>query len=297
MGVDLQVNGQLGIGFDDPNLTAEQTRTTFRACLEHCDGFVATIVTAAPETLVRNLRMVGRITAEPEFIGRVHGLHLEGPFLSAARGAVGAHEPAWIQPPTVGAWRWLFDAAEGRIRILTIAADVPGAADVCAAAVDDGVIVGLGHHLATVDDLARLADAGATLLTHLGNGLPLELHRHHNPLLAALASRGLDPTIIADGHHLPPHVIRLIVDHFGPQRVTVISDAANLAGLPPGRYRHRDGWVSLEPDGKLWDPAGGWLAGSSRNMAQCIDHLRQLGYSAADIAQMTDINPRRILGR
>ncbi|MBI5832164.1 MAG: N-acetylglucosamine-6-phosphate deacetylase [Armatimonadetes bacterium] len=295
MGFDLQVNGYLGVGFSDPDLTAEACRATFRHYLTVADGFLPTVITSPESTYARNLPLLAGVMAEPEFTGRVPGLHLEGPFISPEPGAVGAHCPRSVRDPDLGLWRRLLDWSDGRVRLLTIAAERPGAESLCRAVTARGVVVALGHQLARYDDLVRLRDAGARLLTHLGNGMPNIVPRHDNSLLAGLAVDGLDPMLITDGHHLPAHVIKVIVDHVGAGRAIVTSDASRLAGLAAGEYRDGENRVVIEPDGKLWNPDIGCLVGSSAHLGQCADVLRALGLSEHAIQAMTDTNPRRAL--
>ncbi len=293
---DLQVNGYLGVGFSDPDLTEAGIRATFDSYLALVDGFLPTVVTSPEEVYRRNLPLLAKAMAEPAYAARVPGLHLEGPFISPEPGAVGAHCPRSVRDPDPALFERLLDYADGRIKLLTIAAERPGSDALCRHAVAAGITVSLGHQMARYDDLCRLRDAGARLLTHLGNGMPNTVPRHDNSLLAGLAVDGLDPMIITDGHHLPDHVIKVILDHVGCGRAIVTSDASRLAGLPAGHYRDGENQVVIEPDGKLWNPEVGCLVGSSAHLGQCADRLRQLGYSEADLTALTDTNPRRAVG-
>ena len=298
MSFDLQVNGYLGTGFTSPALTAEAAREACRRYLAvGAARFLPTVVTASDALYARNLPLLADLLDEPEFAGALPGLHLEGPFINAAPGAVGAHPGQWVAPADYDHFRRLQDLARGRIRLLTIAADVPGAEGLCRRATADGVVVALGHHLAGYDDVCRLRDAGARALTHLGNGMPNQVHRHDNPLLAGLAVTGLTAMVIADGHHLPAHVIKVVLECRGVDDVIVVSDASALAGLPPGDYRDGERNVVIEPSGRLWHPERQCLVGSGATLAQCAAHLARLGYSAAAIATLTHDNPARLISR
>lgn len=105
----------------------------------------------------------------------------------------------------------LFEIAlsNGKLLLLTIAANMPGAVELIKVAVAAGIKVSLGHQMATADDLNKCADAGASMLTHLGNGMPNLVHRHNNPLFHGLANDALMACLITDGFHLPPDVIKV----------------------------------------------------------------------------------------
>jgi N-acetylglucosamine-6-phosphate deacetylase len=275
--VDLQVNGYGGISFATPGLALEDARTACRGLLARGAAAVfPTVITAPLEVLRENLSLLNRLMSEPEFAGRLPGIHLEGPFISPSPGAVGAHDARWVVPAEPEVFDDLQAAAGGRIRILTLAADADGAADLTRHATQSGVRVALGHHLASEADLARLVEAGACFLTHMGNGVPAMLPRHSNPIWYALANDNLSATIIPDGHHLPPYVIKTFLRAKGPERLAVVSDAAALAGMPPGEYTQDGRSVVLEASGRLHDPAKGCLAGSSATILECMNYLSKL---------------------
>jgi len=127
--------------------------------------------------------------------------------------------------------------------------------------------------------------------------MPNQVHRHQNPLLAGLACDGLTPMIIADGHHLPEHVVKLVLDCRGSAGVVVVSDASRLAGLAPGRYRDGDNDVVIEESGLLWNPAKECLVGSSATLNGCRAVLRRWGYDEAAVEGLTGGNAWRLIGR
>ncbi len=164
-------------------------------------------------------------------------------------------------------------------------------------AVACGVAVSCGHHLAGPDDVARLAEAGATALTHLGNGMPNQVHRHNNPLLAGLAEERLKILFIPDGHHLPRHVLKVFARAAGVERLIATTDAASAAGLPPGRYDVLGNHAVLEPDGRLHNPEKQCLVGSSATMVECMNVLHALGcFSLDDLLRIGFYNPLQLIG-
>jgi N-acetylglucosamine-6-phosphate deacetylase len=296
--VDLQVNGFLGVSFSAPDLTEDDAARACRELLARGNAaFLPTIVSGPEEMYRRNLPLLARLLARGEFSGRLLGLHIEGPFLSGKPGAVGAHNPAWVRAPDPGLLERMQEWAEGRVRFLTIAADQPGAEELARRAVKLGMAVSLGHHLASSADLARLAEAGARALTHLGNGVPNEVHRHLNPIWAGLAEDRLTALLISDGHHLPREVLKVMIRAKGVARAGIVSDASPMAGMPPGRYHTLDQEIVLEPSGLLHNPTKKCLVGSSATMFQCMNVLAGLGlFSAEELWAMGFFNPLRLIG-
>ncbi|MBN1509802.1 MAG: amidohydrolase family protein [Sedimentisphaerales bacterium] len=296
--VDLQVNGYKGVDFSGADLTQESFAWACRELLNAgTTAFLPTLITSPPEIYERNLPIIAGVVNAEEFQRRVLGIHLEGPFICAQDGARGAHDARWVRKPDVTWLEELLRLADNRVRLLTIAADQDGAEDLACCAVSHGVTVSLGHHMANERDLERLVAVGAKALTHLGNGVPAMLSRHQNPLWAGLANDDLSATVIADGHHLPPSMLRTILRAKGPERCIIISDASPLAGLPPGEYWSMSANVRLEDSGKLYNPATGYMAGSSATILACANHLVSLGLAGfSELVTMLFYNPLRLVG-
>jgi N-acetylglucosamine-6-phosphate deacetylase len=297
--VDLQINGYMGTDFSGDDLTEETCAAAFRAIIDSgTTAFLPTVITSSKETYRRNLPTILRAAGRAEFRDHVLGLHLEGPLLSPEPGAIGAHNPALATRADLKVFRELHALCGDELRILTVAADVDGVEEVIAAAVEAGVTVSLGHHLALEDDLDRAVQAGASALTHLGNGLPLTIPRHRNPIFAGLAEDRLTAMIITDGHHIPPSLIKTVLRTKGVERTVVTSDASPLAGLPPGKYRSMGADVILEESGRLYDPAKGNLAGSAYSMTACMNVLAGLDLlSYEELYAVGVTNPLRLVGR
>jgi N-acetylglucosamine-6-phosphate deacetylase len=296
--VDLQVNGCEGVDFSRVGLTQADFIGACRRLLEAgTTAFLPTIITSPAEVYKHNLTIMARVLELEEFRGRLLGVHLEGPFISPQEGARGAHNPQWIIEPDINYLEQLINWAGGRVKLLTIAAELKGAEQLAHYAVSRGIVVSLGHQMADEKDLRDLVSAGARAITHLGNGVPMLLHRHHNPIWAALAEDGLVATIITDGHHLPPSVLKTIIRTKGPHRSIVISDASSLAGLPAGRYETLGHKVILEETGRLYDPQTGYLCGSSATMLQCMNYLSSLKLASIDeLITMGFYNPLKLIG-
>jgi len=296
--VDLQVNGYKGINFSDINLTRDDFVQACRGMLgAGTTAFLPTMITSAAEVYEHNLPIMAAVIESTEFRGRLLGIHIEGPFISSQKGARGAHHPEWTAKPDVAYLDKLIGWAQGKVRLLTISAELAGAETLARHAKGRGITVSLGHQMATDKDLRRLVEAGASSLTHLGNGVPAMLDRHENPIWAALANDDLVAMIITDGHHLPASVVKTIIRAKGVDRCVVVSDASSLAGLGPGAYKVLGDRVVLEESGRLHSPDTGYLAGSSSTMLECMNRLASLNVVSADeLVLMAFENPLKLIG-
>lgn len=295
--VDLQVNGYKGIDFSSSDLTKE--RFIF-ACQELIKqgtvAFLPTVITSSIQVYKNNLRLIAEAINHNDLKNHLLGIHVEGPFISPEEGARGAHDLKWVKKPDLKLLDKLYNWAEGKIKLLTIAAELDGAESLCHHARKLGITVSLGHQMAAETDVNKLADAGARSLTHLGNGLPRLLPRHDNPIWAGLANDNLTAMIITDGHHLPPSIIKTVIRIKGITKTVVVSDASPIAGLPPGRYTTLGNEVQLEESGLLHNPATGYLVGSSSTMIDCMNYLSSLCIlNISELFELGFYNPLRLL--
>lgn len=297
--VDLQVNGHAGVSFCDETLTLDRVfEATGKLVAEGTVLFLPTVVTTPPEIMIHCLKVLGQACAHPDLNGRLGGIHLEGPYLSPEPGAKGAHPPDCMHPPDLEEFNRFQEAAGGFIRLLTLAPELEGAPRFIEAVSSRGVICSAGHTLASYPDFRIAVEAGLRLGTHIGNGVPREVNRHDNPILSQLAIPDIVPSMITDGFHLPEGFIRTVVSAKKSSGCFVVSDQTHLAGMPPGEYRLGVTPVVLEEDGFLHMRDEPYLAGSSRTMAECMEHLASLGFlEDDDLVQMGNRTPLSILGR
>ena len=296
--VDLQINGYMGVDFSDPALTEDQFLTTADHIFKSGTSlFLPTIVTSSKEVYLRNLGIMYRAAESHGLLKNIPGTHLEGPFISPKPGAVGAHRPEFVREPDCAFFDEILERSNNYVTLLSVAPEVPGMDQLISHAVSKGVVVSCGHQLAGAEDLERAAKAGAKLLTHLGNGCPNLIDRHNNMIWAGMACDDLSAMIIADGHHLPKELVKCIIRCKGVDRVIVTSDAAPIAGFPPGRYNCWNNDAILEPNGRFHNPVKGCLVGSSVCVRQCAEFLARIGYSEKDIDKMTITNPLKMIGR
>ena len=276
--VDLQVNGCGGVDFSDPELTRDQFLRAAEQVFESgTERFLPTLVTSPFAVYRRNLALICDAVERHGLSEVIPGVHLEGPFLSQEPGAAGAHNPGWIVPPEPEAVDRILECVPGFVKLVTLAADSPGVPEAVDRFRECGVAVSLGHHMADAAQISAAADAGALALTHLGNGIPAMVHRHRNPIWAGLAEERLTAMIITDGHHLPPEVIRVICRNRTAAKIIVTSDASPAAGFAPGPCHVLGNDAVLEPSGRLYNPATGFLVGSAVMLNDCMRYLESLG--------------------
>jgi N-acetylglucosamine-6-phosphate deacetylase len=296
---DLQINGCDGISFNSPRLTDNDIRRVVGVCRGH--GIAAmcpTLITNAEEALLHGFTTLRRACEDDANLARaLPAFHLEGPYISPEDGPRGAHPLHHVRPPDWDEFRRFQDAAGGRIRLVTLAPEHAGALRFIEMLTDFGVVVAVGHTAATPAVIRDAIAAGARLSTHLGNGSHAVLPRHENYLWEQLASDELWASVIADGHHLPPAVLRCILRVKTPARAVLTCDASSLAGLPPGRYRQWDQDLEVLPAGKIVVPGTPFLAGSGVFTDACVGHLVSLGeVSLSDAVDMASVRPRQLLG-
>lgn len=296
---DLQINGCLGISFNSPTLTVEQVRTVVEECRRHgIGGLLPTLVTNSPEALAHGFGTLRRgCETDPEVGAAVPGFHLEGPYISPDDGPRGAHPRPYVRDPDLDEFRRWQDAAGGRIRLVTLAPERPGALRFIEQVSRSGVVVAIGHTAATPALIRDAIAAGARLSTHLGNGSHAVLPRHDNYVWEQLAADDLWSSLIPDGHHLPESLIKVIVRVKAPARSIITCDASSLAGLTPGRYREWDTDLEVMPGGKVVVSGTPYLAGSGVFTDACIPVvMRAAGVTLREALDMAAARPRDLLG-
>lgn len=261
-------------------------------------SYYPTTVTAPLDAILRALDKLGRAIAagagrEPE-PGRAQrlGIHLEGPFLSHARR--GVHPPENLLAPTPALLERLWQAAQGQIRIVTIAPELPGAAETIAAATRLGIRCSLGHSDADLAAARAGIEAGARQATHTFNAMPPLDHRVPNLLTAVLSDARVRAELIADGIHVHPLVVQLLLRSKGVEGVMLITDGISATGMPEGRYRLgplevevRDGTCTYE----------GKLAGSVLTLDRAVRNIVKFaGWPLEQALRLATVNPCAAMG-
>ena len=298
--VDLQVNGYAGVDFNAPGLTVEAVKAvTERLAAAGTVGYLPTLVTGDPEMLIGMVRTVLAARRKYAICERnILGLFLEGPFISSEPGAVGTHPIEWVRPPDMSLFNRFQDAAEGLIRMVNVAAEIPGMPDFVRTVAATGVTVSLGHQLAkSPEDIEDCVAAGAKAFTHLGNGIPNEVNRHDNIIFTALVEDRASVMFIPDGHHLPDTMLKLYTRAVPLKRLIAVSDAQYPAGMPPGEYEVCGARARLEPNGLLWNPARNCLVGATTPIAKCMEILSErIGLTPDECRAIGRDNALKLIG-
>ncbi len=222
------------------------------------------------------------------------GIYLEGPFLNPDRH--GAHHPSWLRQPDVNLAERLLHAVRGYRCIITLAPELPGAMILLDRFRQAGITVALGHTDATYEQAREAFARGARLLTHCFNAMPPLLHRAPGPIGALVEQEHAFGELIADGRHVVPAVMRILIRALGLHRTVIVTDAQPGAGLPPGTTFHFAGRPAVVEDGlaRLRD---GTIAGSILTMDQALRNLVQMvDISLEDAALMLSTVPAKVLG-
>src|SRR6266851_3896848 len=265
---DLQINGCDGHSFNSDRLTVESVQHVVKVCRRHGIGaFCPTLVTNSFAALAHGMTTIRKAyETDIEICRSIPAIHLEGPYISAEDGPRGAHPQDHIRRPDWNEFQRLQDAAGGLIRLVTLAPELDGGLGFIERLVKANVVASLGHTAASPARIREAVSAGARLSTHLGNGSHAQLPRHENYLWEQLAADELWASVIADGHHLPPAVVRCILRVKTPARIILTCDASSLAGS----------WSFTD-----------------RCIGQAVRHG---GVTLAEAIEMASIRPRQLLG-
>ena len=299
--IDVQFNGYGGYDFNSGiwNTGFDQTQAAANilqlAAKAGTARLCPTVVTNTEENIIGSFRsLIKQLDADPQLKTAMGCFHLEGPYLSGVEGLRGAHPPDCICDPNWDQFQRFQEAAEGRIKIFTLAPEREGSVPFIEKAVASGVVISLGHTGASPEQVRDAVKAGARMSTHLGNGSQDQIQRHRNYMFAQLADDGLTAGIIADGDHLPPELVKIYARVKGAERLVLVSDAAALGGLPPGIYG--GGTHEVLPGGKIALAGTPYLAGAGHLLDVCVANaLRWTELGMSGITQSVATNPANLL--
>jgi N-acetylglucosamine-6-phosphate deacetylase len=295
---DLQVNGYAGVDFNDEAIGPDALDRALHAMLR--DGVTAclpTVITAPGEVLAARLQALDRAVAKSRLgPAMVPGFHLEGPFLNPGDGYAGCHPPAAMIAPDPLLLERIAAPLARPILLITLAPEQDGAEALIRRACAMGTVVALGHTAASIEHVERAAAAGATLSTHLGNGLAQTLPKFDNPLMAQLADDRLSASFIADSIHIPRHALKVLIRAKGPQRSVLVTDGTAASRAPPGRYGFAGMTIERAADGSVRLPGRLTLAGSALTLDQAVRNLVAWGIAdAAGAIGMASAIPAAVL--
>ena len=297
---DLQVNGYGGVDFNRDGLTGEQLHEACRHLeADGVGGILAAIITDDVGRMAGRIAAIVRLRERDELARRIiAGFHVEGPFLNETAGFRGAHPVEEIRPADEGLMARLLEAGSGLVRVVTLAPERDEGLKVTRMLARRGVLVSAGHCDPSLDQLQAALDAGLSMFTHLGNGCPMQMHRHENIIQRVLGLRGrLWVTFIGDGHHIPPYALGNYLRAAGLERTAVVTDGAAASGMGPGRYTLGRWEITIDQDRRAVAPDGSHLLGSTATMPDCRRVLSDaVGLSEAETELLTAANPRKAVG-
>ncbi len=296
---DLQINGCLGHAFNSESLTPEIVSQIVQECHRHgIAGLCPTLITNSFQALEHGFQTLKQAREQdPRLARALPGYHLEGPYISPEDGPRGAHPREHVRPPNWDEFCRLQEAAGGKILLVTLAPEWPEALPFIEKLAKNGVVVAVAHTAATGEQIRNAITAGARLSTHLGNGSHAVLPRHDNYIWEQLAADELWASLICDGHHLPPCVIKCMLRVKTPARTILTCDASSLAGLPPGQYREWGQDIEVLPAGKVVVSGTPYLAGSGVFTDICVRNVMDFAnVSLQEAVDMAGAHPRQLLG-
>jgi N-acetylglucosamine-6-phosphate deacetylase len=298
--VDLQVNGFRGVNLNTLPLSVDSVLlVTQMLWREGVTAYLPTVITNSDDGIEEAVRAIAEAIRQYPVLDQViPGIHLEGPFISPQDGPRGAHDLAYVKAPDWALFERWQNAANGRIRLVTLSPEWPNAIEFIEKCVRHGVNVAIGHTAASTEQIAVAARAGASMSTHLGNGSHSMLPRHPNYIWDQLAEDDLWACMIGDGFHLPDSVLKVIM-RVKKERAILVSDVVDLGGHEPGEYEtHIGGKVVLTPEGKLHlkdQPL--LLAGSVQTLRQGVWNLqRKQLCELREAWDMASVRPAAYLG-
>jgi N-acetylglucosamine-6-phosphate deacetylase len=290
---DVQVNGFAGVDFNDPDAAdgdilraAEKIRAT------GVTVFLPALITSSLERFSVCAKKMLRLKPPGGA-----GFHMEGPYISAEDGPRGAHSRQYVCNASIEDFSRRQDAAGGKILLVTVAPEIPGAIKLIEHLVHSGVSVAIGHTAADTEQISDAVQAGATLSTHLGNGCHLQMPRHPNLIWDQLADDRLFASLIVDAHHLPPATVKAMIRAKGAERVILTTDAMAAAGCGPGNFQLNGEPVTVSADGRVSHTGKPWLAGSSLTMDHAVANaVKFTGLPLETVWEMASNRPAEFFG-
>ncbi len=290
--LDVHVHG--AGGHDVMEGTPEAIGTVARVLARHgTTRFLATTVTASMDHTLRALEGISRVIFEPvgEGCAEIVGIHLEGPFLSHTKR--GVHPGEELQTPSVKLFDRFNEAANGMIRLMTIAPELPGALELIRHATEQGVRVSLGHSDANAAETRAGIAAGAASATHTFNAMRGLTQREPGMLGIVLDADDLYAELICDGVHTTPEAVRLWWRMKGPERGILVTDGMAATGMPDGEYMLGGLKATVTNGVAMHDGA---LAGSVLTMDRAVSNVQAFtGCTLADAVRMATRNPLSML--
>ncbi len=296
-GVDLQINGGLGLAFSD--LEAKDLPKLKQICdflwQQGIDGFLPTIVTTAVDKIQRSLATIAQFMANQDHLqnmAQVLGVHLEGPFLNYQKR--GAHPEQYLLPLTIANLKRVLGNYSHVVKVMTLAPELDSSRTAINYLTEQNIIVSLGHSLATASQAKTAFDRGASMVTHAFNAMPILHHRQPGLLGEAIVNPHIYCGLIADGNHVCPTMLELILKASNyDQGIFLVSDALSPMGLPDGDYPWDERKITVkEGIARLPD---GTLSGTALPLLVGVANLVKWGCDVGKAIAMATESPRKAI--
>jgi N-acetylglucosamine-6-phosphate deacetylase len=296
-GVDLQINGALGLAFPDVQMSDLERLAQICDFLweQGVDGFLPTIVTTSIENIHRSLAVFAEfIKHQSPNTAQILGVHLEGPFLNPQKR--GAHPEAYLLPLTIEFVTQALSEYTDTVAAITLAPELDQTSMVIPYLRSLGIIVSLGHSHANFAQAESAFGSGASMVTHAFNAMPGLHHREPGLLGAALTQPHVQCGFIADGRHVHPAMLTVLLRAGRySEGLFLVSDALSPLGLPDGKYPWDDREIEVI-DGTARLPDG-TLSGTTRSLLVGVQNLVKWGSCDVDRAiDLATIAPRQAIG-
>ncbi|MEO3928179.1 N-acetylglucosamine-6-phosphate deacetylase [Micromonosporaceae bacterium B7E4] len=290
--VDIHSHGGGGHTFTTGD--ADEARAAAAFHLSHGTTSILASLVSSPYELMRDATEAFAPLVKE---GVLAGVHYEGPYLSGVR--CGAQNPKFLRDPSLDELTELLALGDGTVRMVTLAPELPGALAAIELLVSRRVVAAIGHTDATYEQTGAGVIAGATVATHLFNGMPSAHHREPGPVFALLGSPNVVCELVADGVHLHHGTLAFAAGVAGPDRAALITDAMAAAGMPDGEYELggqpvvvAGGTVRLATS----DSSPGAIAGSVLTMDAALRAAVAAGVPIVDACRMAATTPARVIG-
>jgi N-acetylglucosamine-6-phosphate deacetylase len=293
-GVDLQINGALGLAFPDLNPSNASQLNAIGQFLwqQGVDGYCPTIVTTSIDNIHQAMETIAHFSPTSTPTAEILGIHLEGPCLNLQKR--GAHPAQFLQPLTIERLKTILSDYSPWVKIITLAPELDPTGEVLPYLISLGITVSLGHSLATADQAQAAFDQGATMVTHAFNAMPPLHHREPGLLGAAILDDRVRCGFIADGQHLDPRMIQILW-RSDPKGLFLVSDALSPLGLPDGRYPWDSRQIEvINGTARLPD---GTLSGTTLSLLTGVQNLVRWGVCSMEAAiGLATVAPREAIG-
>ncbi|EOW4764802.1 N-acetylglucosamine-6-phosphate deacetylase [Listeria monocytogenes] len=288
--IDVHIHGAKN--YDMMDGSTESIQAVSMACAETgCTSFLVTSVSSSLEDLIQMIRQTKKVIGK-EKGAKIAGIHLEGPYLNIEK--KGMQNPAHLRHPDLKEMKKIFDEADGLIKMVTIAPELPGGIELIDFLKKRGVVVAIAHSNATYEEAQDAFEKGASHITHCFNAMPAIHHRAPGLVAAALENDSISVQAIVDGVHLHPGIVRLIHKIKGPDKMVLTTDTLQAMGVGDGEYIFGGHQVTVtEGVARLQD---GTLASSTVTMNKSLRLSNEFGINLQDTIQMATSTPADILG-